>query len=127
MKNDKKHLSMRRQWLALGAALALGMMVSATGFAKPVLGSDSWITYTYFNAQGQIVGGNVADELSRHAAVLMGSPDDPLRVRHGHLLHRAVILGIDFLSRPIRKAHCRRTGAGSLFIATRESTTMPVP
>lgn len=57
MKNDKKLLAGRRQWLALGAALALGMMVSATGFARPVLGSNSWITYTYFNAQGQIVGG----------------------------------------------------------------------
>ncbi len=57
MKNDKTHFAGRRQWLVLGAALALGMMVSATGFARPVLGSNSWITYTYFNAQGQIVGG----------------------------------------------------------------------
>jgi Family of unknown function (DUF6289) len=57
MKNDKKHLAGRRQWLVLGAALALGMMLSTTGFARPVLGSNSWITYTYFNAQGQIVGG----------------------------------------------------------------------
>lgn len=57
MDSDKKHPVGRRQWLALGAALALSMMVSGTGFAKPVLGPNSWITYTYFNAQGQIVGG----------------------------------------------------------------------
>ena len=55
MKNDKKRMP-GRQNIVLGAALALGMLVSAAGLAKPVLGQNSWITYTYYNAQGQVVG-----------------------------------------------------------------------
>jgi hypothetical protein len=57
MKCDRKNFIGRRQSFMLGAALAVGMLVSATGFAKPILGTNSWITYTYYNSQGQIVGG----------------------------------------------------------------------
>lgn len=56
MKHDKKRTPERRRNILLGAALVLGMLVSAAGLAKPVLGQNSWITYTYYNAQGQVVG-----------------------------------------------------------------------